>query len=172
MKYALIKNNTVVNVIIADSGFIQTIQQEYDHIEALDTELEQSLGVGVGWGWDGSFTPPVAPETPSPEPVEPPVYEWYIDIGPFVDRLGTKSLAVDTSTDPIVQAFSKDLARRKWVNLQDPRVASTLGYLAGDTLPGIGTISSPILTSQEVTDVLTTPVEPEENLALRKQYFS
>ena len=172
MKYALIKENTVVNVILADETFIAGIANQYDHVEAIDTALEQSLGVGVGWGWDGSFTPPVAPETPPPEPVEPPVWEWYIDIGPFVDRLGDKRIVVDTSTDPVVQAFSKDLTRRKWVNLQDPRVASTLGYLAGDTLPGIGAISSPILTTQEVTDILTTPVEPEENLALRKQYFS
>ena len=109
---------------------------------------------------------------PSPsETTPPPVWEWYIDIGPFVDRFGTKSLALDTSTDPIVQAFSKDLSRRKWINLQDPRVSMTLGYLAGVTVPGIGTIAAPILTPAEVTDILTAPVTPEENLALRKQYF-
>ena len=171
MKYALIKDNSVVNVILADEAFVTGIASQYDHIEALDTPLEQSLGVGVGWGWDGGFVPPVAPPAPIPEPTPPPVWEWYIDIGPFVDRFGVKSLALDTSTDPIVQTFSKDLSRRKWINLQDPRVSMTLGYLTGVTVPGIGTIAAPILTPAEVTDILTAPVTPEENLALRKQYF-
>jgi len=105
------------------------------------------------------------------EPAEPE-WAWYLDIGPFTDRFGSKAYAVDNSTDPFVQSFNRDLSRRKWVNLRDPRVAVALNYLAGVAVPGIGTIAAPILTAAEVTAMLNTPVAPEENLALRKLYFS
>lgn len=113
------------------------------------------------------FTAPVA--APEPEPA----WAWLIDIGPFVDRLGVKRYALEQSTDPFVMSFRHDVdTRRKWIDLRDPRVAGALAYCAGHPLPGVGTIASPLLTDAEVTAVLTTPVEPQENLALRKLYFS
>lgn len=70
MKYALIQNGSVVNVILADDSFIAGIANQYDHIEAIDTEIEQSLGVGVGWGWDGGFVAPAQPPAPEPAPAK------------------------------------------------------------------------------------------------------
>lgn len=108
-----------------------------------------------------------------PVPAPPDPAEWLMDIGPFVDRLGAKRFVIEQSTDPFVMSFQHDVdTRRKWIDLQDPRVAQQLGYLAGHEVPGIGTIASPILTDAEVAQVLTTPVQPQENLALRKLYFS
>lgn len=108
------------------------------------------------------------------EAVAPPAdpCEWLLDIGPFTDRFGSKKWAVDMSADPFVQAFNRDLNRRKWVDLQDERVAVALNYMAGHTIPGIGTIAAAILTDAEVATFLTTPVVAEENLALRKLYFA
>lgn len=113
----------------------------------------------------------VAPEAPGPAPE--PAWAWLMDIGPFVDRFGTKRNAVEQSTDPFVVSFRHDVdTRRKWIDLRDQRVAAALYYLAGQPLPGVGTIAAPILTSTEVATILTTPVALAENLALRKLYFS
>ena len=116
----------------------------------------------------GSFVSPAAPG-PAPEPA----WAWLMDIGPFVDRFGAERYAVEQSTDPFVVSFRHDVdTRRKWIDLRDQRVAAALYYLAGQPLPGVGTIAAPILTSTEVATILTTPVALAENLALRKLYFS
>lgn len=109
-------------------------------------------------------------DVPVVVPVDP--CEWLMDLGPFADRLGAHAFEVDTSTVPGVIAVAKDLARRKWVDLKDPRVAGSLYYLAGHTVPVLGTLAAPILTDAEVVAILTTPVPLEANRALRKVYFS
>lgn len=67
IRYALIKNGIVENVIVADADFIATITHQFDHCELLDTPDEQKV-TGVGWGYvDGVFiAPEVAPE-PAPQ---------------------------------------------------------------------------------------------------------
>ena len=67
MKYALIQSNKVVNVIEANSSFIPLIINNHDHIEALDTTLEQYLGVGIGWLWTkerGFYSLDILPQEP------------------------------------------------------------------------------------------------------------
>lgn len=171
MDYALIKDGTVQNVIVADEQFVAQIASEWDHIERIDTPAEQALGVGIGWGWDGAeFT---APPAPPPAPTPPaPVWAWYIDLGPFTDRLGAGSAAIDLSTEPGVIAVRSDFARRKWIDLKDARVIAALWYLAGQPHPVLGTLASPVLSAATVTSALSTPVALAENLALRKLYFS
>lgn len=125
-------------------------------VDSLDASL---LGQSYA---DGVFTPPA----PTADPCE-----WLIDVGPFTDRLGPKAFLVDQSTDVGVVYIRNDLSRRKWVDLQDDRVAASLYYLAGHTVPVLGTLVAPILTDAEVAAALTTPVAMEENRALRKLYF-
>ena len=56
MDYALIKNGTVQNVIVADQAFADSIASEWDAVVP-------SEGVGIGWTYaDGVFTAPIAPE--------------------------------------------------------------------------------------------------------------
>lgn len=108
-----------------------------------------------------------------PEPViPPPVWEWFIDLGPFSDRLGAAAPAIDISTDPGVIAIRSDFARRKWIDLKDLRVAGALSYLAGQAHPVLGTLATPLISVQDVTTILSTPVTDVESLALRKLYFS
>lgn len=67
MKYALIQSNKVVNVIEANSSFIPLIINNYDHIEPLDTTLEQYLGIGIGWLWNkerGFYSLDIIPQEP------------------------------------------------------------------------------------------------------------
>ena len=104
-------------------------------------------------------------ETPEPpEPSAPaPVWEWYIDIGPFFDRFGSAKLAVLTSTNPGVQAILKDTQVRKWMDLKLPEIAQSVDYVASVV---------PAVTPELKEAILTTPVAEHENLALRKLYFS
>ena len=159
--FALIKNGTVQNVIVADEAFITSITSKWDHIECIDTPAERALGVGIGWGWDGSGFVAPTPTTPEPQPV--PVWEWLIDIGPFFDRFGTAKMAVLTSSDVGVQAIIKDTQVRKWLDLKLPEIASAVAYV-GTKVPSV---------TQELQEsILNTPVAETENLALRKLYFS
>lgn len=106
--------------------------------------------------------------------VAAPVWAWYIDIGALFDRFGAAKLAVLTSTEPIVKAFVTDLTSRHWGDLQNPQLAAGIEYMRGVTVPGIGTIGTPIagITAALETSILTTPVAPSENLVTRKLYFS
>lgn len=56
MIYALIKNGTVHNIIVAEPSFVDLIRSEWDHIAAIAPE------VGIGWGWNGDFVAPPEPE--------------------------------------------------------------------------------------------------------------
>ena len=89
--------------------------------------------------------------------------EWLIDVGQFFDRFGAAKMAVLTSTDPGVKAILADTQVRKWIDLQRADVAQSVAY--------IGTVVAAVTPALQ-TAILTTPVSPEENLALRKQFFS
>lgn len=92
-----------------------------------------------------------------------PTWEWLIDIGAFFDRFGAAKIAVLTSADPGVQAILKDTQIRKWIALNLPEVAQSISY--------IGT-KVPAVTTELQSTILNTPVSVEENMALRKLYFS
>lgn len=96
-----------------------------------------------------------------PAPVNPTA--WLIDIGPFFDRFGAAKMAVLTSTDAGVKAILADTQVRKWIDLQRADVAQSLAYIAS-----VVAAVTPALQ----TAILTTPVTPDENQALRKLYFS
>lgn len=97
-----------------------------------------------------------------PEPVVPPnPTEWLIDIGPFFDRFGASKLPILMSTDATVRAIIADIQVRKWINLHRADVGQVIDLL----------ISKSLCAATVKTAVLTTPVTPEENLALRKLYF-
>ena len=89
--------------------------------------------------------------------------EWLIDIGPFFDRFGAAKMAVLTSADPGVQAILKDTQVRKWLDLKLPELVQSVTYV-GTTVPAV--------TAELQAAILNTPVAPDENLALRKMYFS
>jgi len=72
-------------------------------------------------------------------------------------------MAVLTSPDAAVKAILQDVNIRKWVDLQRPDVAQALAYISSVV---------PSVTAELQAAILTTPVAPEENLALRKLYFS
>ena len=102
-------------------------------------------------------------ETPEPPAPEPPVWEWYIDIGPFFDRFGAAKMAVLTSADVGVQAIIKDTQVRKWLALKLPEIEQSVQYIASKV---------PELTAALQDQIVNAKPEDHENLALRKLYFS
>ena len=103
----------------------------------------------------------VPPPAPVPEPPKP--YATFIDIGPFYDRFGAAKMAVLTSQDPAVRAILADLNIRKWIDLARPDVAQALQH--------VGSVVTQVTPELQAT-ILNTAIAPEENLALRKLYFS
>lgn len=93
-----------------------------------------------------------------------PEYEWYIDIGPFFDRFGAAKMSVLTSANVVAKAVVTDVMVRKWIDLQNPTVALGIDALIAQGVPGV--------TSALKTSILTTPVAPIENSAVRKVYFN
>lgn len=135
MQYQILDGETVINTIVADEAFM------LEHYP------------------DGNY---VLVTEPEPAPIPSPVYEWFIDIGPFFDRFGVAKMQVLTSTDAGVRALITDIQVRKWIDLKLPEVAQSLVYL-GSVIPAV----TPALQSS----ILNTPVGEHENLALRKLYF-
>lgn len=98
---------------------------------------------------------------PAPVVVDP--CEWLIDVGPFFDRFGAAKLAVLTSADATVKAILQDIQVRKWIDLERADVASSLAYV-GTKVPSVDAALQ--------AAILNTPVDPVDNLALRKLYFA
>lgn len=102
-------------------------------------------------------------ETPEPPAPAAPVWEWYIDIGPFFDRFGAAKMPVLTSADVGVQAIIKDTQIRKWLDLRLPEIGQSVQYIASKV---------PELTTELQDQIVNTKPAEHENLALRKLYFS
>ena len=108
---------------------------------------------------DAEPVPEPEPAVPAPDPTE-----WLIDVGPFFDRFGPAKLAVLSSSDAAVRALVTDLQVRKWIDLKRADVAQGIDLLISKSIPG--------LDAARKSAILTTPVQPMENLALRKAYFA
>lgn len=102
-------------------------------------------------------------ETPEPPAPPAPVWEWYIDIGPFFDRFGAAKMPVLTSADVGVQAILKDTQVRRWLDLRLPEIEQSVQYIASKV---------PELTVQLQEQIINTKPAEHENLALQKLYFS
>ena len=90
--------------------------------------------------------------------------DWLIDIGPFFDRFKTAKMPLLLSTNTTVKALLSDIQVRKWVDLKRVDVAQAM-----DALIDLGVTN---MTVELKNEILNTSVTAEENLALRKQFFS
>ena len=133
--YEILENQEVINTIVADENFMLENYPLGNYREV--------------------------PSAPTPEP-SAPVWQWYIDIGPFFDRFGSVKMQVLTCSDVGVQAILKDIQVRKWIDLKLPEVAQSLVYVKTKV---------PEVTEELQDYILNAPVADHENLALRKLYF-
>lgn len=147
--YAIIELNKVSNIVVADSA----LSGNWVCLDGLDPHP------GIGWDYEnGVFSAPVVPVVP----VVTPKWEWYIDLGPFFDRFGATKMQILMSQDATVKAILADIYVRKWIDLKNPEVSSSLQYIS-TVIPSV--------TQDLINTILTTPVTEEENMALRKNYF-
>ncbi len=154
MRLAIIKNNIVENVIAITE---QNRQSSIDFNTALGYTCIVTDSASPGDTYSNNkFIRPVVPEVIQP-------YEWFIDIGPFFDRFGDTKLYILTSADPGIKAILADIQIRKWIDLKRTDVATSLAY--------IGSII-PALTQSKQNMIMNVIPSDEENLALRKLYFS
>lgn len=58
MKYALITNNTIDNIIVADSDFVESIRSDYTDI----VDLNDHPQANIGDTWDGTVFSKPAPD--------------------------------------------------------------------------------------------------------------
>ncbi len=52
--YALIKNNTVQNIIVADAAFAAMIAPDWQAVILLNQPDGTLTPCAMGWGWDGT----------------------------------------------------------------------------------------------------------------------
>ncbi len=157
MMYALIKNNKVVNQILADEDFVATISHEYDYVIQTD-----ELVTGFSYNHStGVFTTNVVTSEPENIPVVIDT-TWFIDRGPFYDRFGSVKMAILTSQDIGIKAILEDIKIRAWIDLKNTIVSDALQYIHSVI---------PALTQELISQILTTPVSATENMALKKLYF-
>lgn len=151
MKYALIKNGIVQNVIVASPEFVATLN-EYDHIEALDTQEEQRVA-GPGWFYDeptGVFSEPTQVQNDT----------WKITKLAFKNRFPkSKWIAakVAAQSDPILADFFETFELSTWIDLQRQDTIESVQFLTQASIP-----ESFRLSVEEYTAVIEVPASPEE----------
>lgn len=151
MRYALIENNKVKNVILADEEFVSNMTETYQHIEALDNHPLGNI-ISAGWGWDPSgFTePPAPPEAP-------------------VERKVTRLAFLNRFTD--AEAIALDLASigttieaasiRRY--MQKVNAATFIDLERADTISGINQLEAVgLIGAGRANAILTAPITEQE----------
>ena len=123
MRYALIKNGKVVNIIEADASFVGGLTG-FDAVVASDA-------AGVGWGYaDGML---IAPPVSEPEPVVQLTQLAYLRRFTAPERI-----TITASADPLVQDFLTLLKMAQDVRLDDADAIMGTQYLEQSGLIGTG----------------------------------
>jgi hypothetical protein len=127
--YALIKNNLVENVILADQAFADSIAPGWDAVVP-------SQNAGIGWTYvDGVFTAPPAP-TPTPaQPIRTLTKLQYM--GRFTDA---ELVGIYTAAKTVVQVeiWLEKFKLASEINLDDPATVSGLQAMESAGLIGVG----------------------------------
>lgn len=100
----------------------------------------------------------------SPPPPPPDPRRWWIDVGPFKDRLGADALAIAASSHDACKACIEMLNGRLYIDLAGPQVAALLGMLSATSQPAANVIfsGSGPMTPAKITTITTTPTTEAE----------
>lgn len=153
MQYALIINNKVENIIVADQEFIDTISNQYQHIESLDQPGEHDIGVGWSWSQNEGFS------APAPEPVQSQPAPKKITQLAFISRFtDAEAIALDlasigsTVEAASIRRFMQKINAATFIDLDLAVTISAVNQLESVGLIGPG--------RAEV--ILTAPITEEE----------
>lgn len=105
------------------------------------------------------YTAPPAAVAP---PEDPRI--WWVDTGPFRDRMGMDALAIGASTHDACKGVSSMLSDRQYVGLKDPRTAAMLDILIATNQPAANPIfpGSGPMTAAKKAAILNTPTTEYE----------
>jgi hypothetical protein len=143
MKFALIKDSKVFNIIEADDDFISSIVNEYE--AAINVENISSVFIGQEYV-NNEFVQPPQPEVVIP--VDPPVGTTLSKLK-FNQRFTFEELvAIETAadSDPGIRVFKTQLALAEYIDLTEP-----------GTIAGVSYLVSKNLLTQERADIILTP---------------
>ena len=152
MKYALIKNGVVENVIVAGEAFISSLTG-YDHIEALDTPEEQKVA-GPGWLYDydtGVF---------SEGHVESSTDTWKITKLAFKNRFPRPkwiAAKVAAQSSPAMADFFETFELASYIDLQRQDTIADVASIKHASVP-----ESFRLTEEEYAAVMEVPARQDE----------
>lgn len=100
------------------------------------------------------------------EPAPPPEDErlWWVDVGPFKDRLGMDAPAIYASTHDACKGVVGLVEGRKYINLKDPRIAAMMGVLIATAQPAANPVwpGSGPMTAAKRDAILGAPTSEDE----------
>jgi hypothetical protein len=151
MRYALIQNGVVANVV------------EQNSQPTVPGQWVACGDAGPGWIYNGStFANPNAPAVPAwSDPALDPRYH-HIDVGRFNARLGNNAAAIGASTHDACKACVALLSMSKFVDLKGPEVSGMLDLLIATSQPAANPLfagSGPITPALKTS--LLNPVTTE-----------
>ena len=149
MQYALINNNKVENIIVADQEFIDAISNQYQRVESLDQPGELNIGVGWSWSQNGGFSAP----TPEPEPNQPSPKK--ITQLAFISRFtDAEAIALDLAS---IGATVEAASIRRY--MQKVNAATFIDLGRADTIAGVNQLETVGLIGPGRAEViLTAPI--------------
>lgn len=153
MQYALINNNKVENIIVADQEFIDAISDQYQHIESLDQPGELNIGVGWSWSQNGGFSAP----TPEPEPNQPSPKK--ITQLAFITRFtDAEAIALDLAS---IGATVEAASIRRY--MQKVNAATFIDLGRPDTIAGVNQLEAVgLIGVGRANTILTAPITEQE----------
>ena len=149
------------NYAIVNSGVVSNIAQANSPVADNWIPCDGTPAFIGGTYSAGTFSSPAASVAPTPLP-DPAL--WWVDEGPFKDRLGADALAIAASTHDACKAVMAMLNNRKWVDLQGTSTANMLDLLIATLQPTANPLfagSGPMTPAKKVV-ILATPVTPSE----------
>lgn len=108
----------------------------------------------------------VTGEWETPEAQEDPRI-WWVDVGPFKDRLGMDAPAIYTSTHDACKGVVGMVDGRKYIDLKDPRIAAMMGVLIATEQPSANPVwpgSGPMTAAKRDTILNTPTTEVERHI--------
>lgn len=134
MRIEILDGETVIQIIDADEAFAEA------HFPG-------------AWRWGVQV----------PEPVEDPRI-WWIDVGPFKDRLGFDAPAIYASSHDACKGVVGMVEGRKYIDLKDPRIGAMMGVLIATAQPAANAVwpGSGPMTEEKREAILTTPTTEYE----------
>ncbi len=153
MQYALINNNKVENIIVADQEFIDSISNQHQRVEPLDQPGEHNIGIGWSWSQNGGFSAPanVPVQTqPSPKKITQLAF-----ISRFTDA---EAIALDLAS---IGATVESASIRRYLNKIN--AATFIDLEREDTIAGVNQLEAVGLIGPGRAEViLTAPINEQE----------